>query len=183
MCVAALPLLGFAFSAASAVVGYMGEQQQYKAAMAQKVENDKAAADAARNRYESISKSLTSEQKKASGDEMDAKLDALRARSKARVSAGEAGVSGLSVDALLSDFSTQEERYLGRVDQNYQTTRDAYQDERIGAFDTARARINSVGTPTKPNFLGAALRIGAAGVNARTEDLRIKSGFSPFMTV
>lgn len=175
MCVAAVPLLTFALSAASAVAGYMGEQQQYKAAMAQKVENDRAATDAARNRYESISKSLTSEQKKASGDEMDAKLDALRARSKARVAAGEAGVSGLSVDALLSDFSTSEERYLGRVDQNYQTIRDSYQDERNGAYDTARARINSVATPTKPNFLGAAIRIGSAGVGSYSDYLKTRT--------
>ncbi|CAA2141610.1 hypothetical protein [Hyphomicrobium sp. ghe19] len=172
MCVAAMPLLMFGLSAASAVVGYMGQQQQYAAAAAQKSENDRAAADAARNRYESISKSLSSEQKKASSESMDAQTEALKARSKARVAAGEAGVSGLSVDALLSDFSNQEERYLGRIDQNYQTTRAAYQDERTGAYDTARARINSMATPVKPSFAGAALRIGQAGVDSYSQYLR-----------
>lgn len=166
MCVAAVPLLTFALSAASAVAGYMGQQQQYEAQMAQKRENDRAAADSARKRYESIATSLKGEQSKASGEMLDAQTEALKARSKAKVAAGEAGVSGLSVDALLSDFSGQEERYLGRIDQNYNTTAAAYQDEREGAYDTARQRINSMATPVKPSFAGAAIRIGQAGIDA-----------------
>ncbi len=167
MCVAAMPLLTFALSAASAVVGYMGQQQQYQAQMAQKIENDRAAAEAARNRYESISKSLLSERKKAAGEANEAQIEGLKARSKARVASGEAGVSGLSVDALLNDFSGQEERYLGRIDQNYDTTKFAYEDEKRGAYDTARARINSMATPVKPSFAGAAIRIGQSAIESR----------------
>lgn len=166
MCVAAVPLLTFALSAASAVVGYMGQQQQYKAAMQQKIENDKAAAEAARNRYRSINNSLNSEQKKASAEGLDAAVSGLEARGTAKVAAGEAGLqlSGLSVNALLNDFHGQEERYLGRIDQNYQTTLMAYEDEKTGAYDTARARINSMAMPVKPSFAGAAIRIADAGI-------------------
>lgn len=166
MCVALAPMLTFALSAASAVVGYMGQQQQYKAAMAQKIENDRAAAEAARHRYDSINNSLNSEQKKASSENLEGQIAGLQARSKAKTAAGEAGLqlSGLSVEALLSDFTGQQERYLGKIDQNYQTTLTAYEDEKKGAYDTARARINSVAMPTKPSFAGAALRIADAGL-------------------
>ena len=164
MCVAAIPLLGFALSAASAVAGFMGQQAEYKAAMAQKQENDRAAAEAARNRYKAIQNSLRSEQKKATGESMEASKEALKARSRAKVAAGEAGISGLSVDALLSDFKSQEDMYLGRIDQNYSTTFMSFEDEKVGAYDTARARINSMATPVKPSFLGTGIRIASAGL-------------------
>lgn len=41
----------------------------------------------------------------------NASIKALKARSRARVVAGEAGVAGNSVDSLLNDFSRQESRY------------------------------------------------------------------------
>jgi hypothetical protein len=164
MCVAAMPMLTFALSAASAVVGYMGQMQSYKAQQQQYMENARAAQEAARNRYKAIQNTLRSEQRKSTNESMDASKDALKARSSARVAAGEAGVAGLSVNALLSDFASQEEAYLGRIDQNYDTVFMSYEDEKTGAFDTARARINSVSQPVKPSFLGAAVQIGQAGV-------------------
>lgn len=95
-------------------------------------------------------------------------LAARRAQATARVSAGEAGLSGLSVDSLLRDLAgqagydnaTATENYL-RQDANINFRRENAQNEAVSA-------VNSVRQPViqRPDYLGAALRIGTAGVNA-----------------
>lgn len=169
MCVAAPGLLAgmqFVLSAASAVVGYQAQMAQYEAQMAQWKANQEAADLAARQRYQSINNSLASEQQKVTAEMVDAQREGLRARSRARAAAGEAGVAGLSVDHLLSDFYFQEYDYLSRLETNYDTAFMAYEDEKFENYDRAIARKNSIPYPTKPSFAGAAIRIMSGGLDA-----------------
>jgi hypothetical protein len=89
-------------------------------------------------------------------------LKAREATSTARVAAGEAGVSGLSVDALLADLGTKQNRYNSSVSSNYDRSLGAIRSQRENINISATNQINSLKAPQQPDYLGAALRIGTA---------------------
>ena len=84
------------------------------------------------------------------------------AKATARVSAGESGISGLSVDALLANLSGDQARYNESVNQNYENASMAIDNQRTNAQVNAASQINSLKTPKSPDYLGAALKIGQA---------------------
>lgn len=89
-------------------------------------------------------------------------MAAQKAMSTAAVSAGESGVSGLSVDALLSDLAGQRDRYNDSVEHNYQNASMAIANQRQNVHANAASQINQLRTPQQPDYIGAGLRIGQA---------------------
>ena len=83
---------------------------------------------------------------------------AREARATARVSAGEAGVSGLSVDALINDMTRQEADFRFATTQQQQmanTNRELQLRDAGLGFTNNMLRINR--PIEQPNYLGAAL--------------------------
>lgn len=97
-------------------------------------------------------------------------MAARRAMATARVSAGEAGVSGLSVDALLRDLSGQAGYDNATATENYLRQADDINFRRENAQNEAVSAVNSVRQPQiqNPDYLGAALRIGQGAINSYT---------------
>lgn len=96
-------------------------------------------------------------------------LEAKKARSTARVSAGEAGVSGISVDALMADFSASEGRYNDALQHNFENEVVQSSFNMKGYDATRRSRIASASKAKayeQPNYLGAALRIGGGALDS-----------------
>jgi hypothetical protein len=84
------------------------------------------------------------------------------------VAAGEAGVSGLSVEALQRDIAAGGARFNDRVDQQTEWTQAQLQADKRGQSYQAVDRINSVRKANKPSILATGLKIAAAGVSAGT---------------
>ena len=82
----------------------------------------------------------------------------MEARSRARVAAGESGVSGLSVDALMGDLTRQEAQYAFSEQQQAEMTdvnrQIQLQESGIG-FNRNMLRINK--PIEQPDYLGSAL--------------------------
>ena len=165
MCTPTL-ILGVALSAAQAGVSFAGAQAQADAQQDQYEANQKAARLAAANRYASQQTRIIQEEAAASQKKQNVALKAQAARSTARVAAGEAGVTGLSVDALMQDFAAQEGRYTSAVDQNYAMTENYLRGEMEATQDQAVARINAVPPPVEPSFASGLVNIFSSGVNA-----------------
>jgi len=93
---------------------------------------------------------------------------AAQARATARVSAGEAGAAGLSVDALIQDFYRQEAGYSDAVKQNLEMDQAQSTAEllglRAGAVDrtiaTRRAPLE------RPSYLAAGIQMAGQGLDA-----------------
>ena len=96
----------------------------------------------------------------AQADRQAREADAL-----ARVSAGEAGVSGASVDALLSDISADASRFKTTAEQNLDMTITQLQQEKRGVAAGAGNRI-AASPPSNP--FATALQIGALGLDFAT---------------
>jgi len=92
---------------------------------------------------------------------------AREARATARVSAGESGVAGLSVNALINDMTRKEAEFSFSVQQQMQF---ANINRQLGFEDGAnRSRMNllSINKPiAQPNYLGAALGGAQTGMSA-----------------
>lgn len=103
-------------------------------------------------------------------------MAARAAKATANVSAGEAGVSGLSVDALLADLSGKQGRYTSSVTTNYENAEMAINNQRENIGINAASQINQLKTPQAPDYLGAALKIGTTAYdyyNPRVSDQRV----------
>lgn len=173
--------LSLAISATSAIAGLAGSissvnaQADYQRDLA--IERQRQIdenAELARKSYEintaQIDKATQQAQEAAGEKVFENRIDALKARSTASVAAGEAGVSGLSVQALLDDFSAQEGRFNSAVRRNLEGEQAQGESDKAAAQALAEGRIQSV-TPfiaapiESPDYFGAALRIGQAGVD------------------
>lgn len=87
---------------------------------------------------------------------------ARRAESTATVAAGESGVTGLSVDALLADLSGRAGRDNTTAEVNYLRRDNAIQADMFNTWAGTASAINKLETPKAPDYLGAALKIGNA---------------------
>lgn len=101
-------------------------------------------------------------------------IRAAQARATARTAAGEAGVAGLSVDALLRDFTAQESRYREGLYRNNEFVQRNIASEKDAARLVAEGRSNQiqpfVAQPiAQPNYLGETFKLGANLFNQYTQ--------------
>lgn len=163
-----ISITAIALSSFAAVSSFTGQRQQ-----AAQIESDNAAFEEV-NRSEAISDALLSfrdinireleESIAASETTFDSSLEAQAAASTAAVAAGEAGVSGNSVDALLADFKAQQARRKDRINQNLGLNLAQLERQKQGIRANARSRINSFRQVrvNKPSVLAPLTQIGAS---------------------
>jgi hypothetical protein len=99
-----------------------------------------------------------------------------RDMAKATVSAGELGVSGLSVGALLADLAGSAGRANANAEVNYLRRDAAIEQDRQNAWAGTANAVNSLKTPQSPDYLGAGLKIAQAGVDYRVNSTPKKTG-------
>jgi hypothetical protein len=87
------------------------------------------------------------------------------AKSRARTAAGESGVSGLSVNALLSEMEGQYGMDSSNTYTNLLRTEQSINAGQTNTWAGTSSTINQLKTPTSPNYFGAGLQIAGAGLN------------------
>jgi hypothetical protein len=128
--------------------------------------NDKAAKAALHDTWRDLGARQVEEQAATSATILDIDRNARSLAGQAAVSAGEAGVAGASVDALLGDIAGQAGDARNTARRNLTMTLDELQREKVAAKATAQSR--SAGVPMPNPFL-TGLQIVSSGVNAGTE--------------
>lgn len=98
----------------------------------------------------------------------DTQKQKLQAQATAKVSAGEAGVAGVSLDALLGDFERSEAAFADATRQQFEFDKLASEDAMMGHAATAQNRINAATPKTvhKPSYAGGMLRIAGKAVTS-----------------
>jgi uncharacterized protein YfiM (DUF2279 family) len=150
-----LPILGAVLSAGLSIAGAAAEHQAANDAAARQnqayLDNARAAQTAAVNSY-MYQNTRIQQERKATGQQLfEDSVAALKKRGTAYASAGEAGISGLSVDALLSDVFAQEGRQHMATLTQYDMNREKVLSEMEGTRANAEARINSVQRASYPS--------------------------------
>jgi len=104
-----------AISAASAGAGYVGQRQQAKQQRGYQAQASAAERQRFLQEQSAIRMRQAQEQEATDRELSDITLKSREAISRARTSAGEAGVAGASVDALMDDYARQAADYSSRL--------------------------------------------------------------------
>lgn len=136
---------------AQGVAGFAAASGEASAQNAYYNQNRKASIAAANDRYASLNNKTLQERAQASQELETKQAEALKTRATALASAGEGGVTGLSVDALEGDLLAQQGRQIAAIETNFETQRFHNMDEGIATFHNTVGRINSVRTAARPS--------------------------------
>ena len=159
-------LISAGLGAASAGSSIYGQRQQAKTQA--KVQANASAAERERYLREVSSMRVQQGQEEVAAAQRvnESARKAREARATARVSAGEAGVAGLSVDALISDLTREEANYNFATQQQLQMS-DVNRTLQLGdaglGFTNNMLRINK--PIEKPDYLGAAISGAQTGLS------------------
>jgi hypothetical protein len=156
MCVG-LPILGAVAAIGQGIMGYMGAQAEYQAREDQYAANLTNAKTAMNDRTDAIQSRVLQEKAAASQQIQEAQIKGLQSRSQMRLAAAESGVSGVTVDAMMSDVLAQEARYISNTKTNFDYSRDYWIGEGKATAAQAQSQVNSVQRMAKPSFLPYAI--------------------------
>lgn len=144
MCVDPITAIGIGLSLAQGVAGYAQAQAQVDAQNQQAEQNRLNSLQAMRDEQSSLQRKLSQEKAASSTEMFKDQIAAAKAASQASVAANEAGVTGMSVDALLGDIKAQYGRQNDALDSNYQMSKASISDELVQTHNRAKSRIDSV---------------------------------------
>src|SRR5882724_6193277 len=178
-------IIGVVIAAASAAYSMYQQSQatnaqnKYQSRLAENRDaeiqsNYELAVSSANSQYRDLQARQQQESAAAAQKLQGAAVEGGEARSRALVAAGEAGVSGLSVNALLSDFMGREAKYRDSVKSNAGAATDQLRSEMEGVNAQASGRIASISPYVKqpvesPNYFGAAMRVGGSALDVYTK--------------
>jgi len=123
-------------------------EQQYKNTMAARAENINQVGLARQQHAESSAQKINEQ-------------NVARREAQAAVVA-QGRLSGLSVDALLGDIERKGSSYNTSVHENFERVNMSLNNQLTNVNRGAAGEINSLRSPAKPDYLGAALKIGSA---------------------
>ena len=173
---AVIPLVSAGIGAASTGLQYAGARQQAK----QQEAYQRQAQAAERQRFQQEQTSMRmrqAQEQEAVGRELEqVSRKSQAALARARVSAGEAGVAGASVQALMDDYMRQEAGYRSALarQQELGAIGTGMQLEQAG-FATQQRQIGINQPIDRPSFLTAALGTVSSGLRAYGTGLDIRS--------
>ncbi len=161
-----LPIIAAGLGIASTAMQIQGQRQQAKA----QAKAQKNASTAEQQRYLAEVSSMRVQQRQeqvAAAQRIQASTKKAReARATARVSAAEAGVAGLSVDALINDLTRQEAEHRSATTQQLEmndVNRQMQLNDAGLGFTNTMLRINK--PIEQPDYLGAALSGAQTGMS------------------
>ena len=174
--VAALPAISAGVGAGSAILGYAGQRQQAKAQAAYQAQSAAAERQRALQEQSSIRMRQAQEQEATARELEQVSRKSQEALARARVSAGEAGVAGASVQALMDDYTRQEAGYRAATLRQQELRGVGTQLGLEQAGLASQQRLISINQPIdKPSFLTAGLGAISGGLSGYRTGLDIKS--------
>ena len=163
------PVVAVALGVAQAGMQIQGQRQMAKTQ--EKAQANASKAERQRYLHEVSSMRIQQGQEQVAAAQrlQESTKKAREARATARVSAGEAGVAGLSVDALINDLTRKEAEYNFNTQKQLQMSdvNRTMQLEQAGlGFTNNMLRINK--PIEQPNYLGAALSGAQTGLSTHS---------------
>ena len=152
-----LAVAGFGVKAASSILEYKGQRQQY-------ISNYGSAVKSYDDEYAALSAQGDQVSRRASEDIVSNEIAALQQRGAAVAQASGRGLAGISLSEVLQGVGAFKNRSNSITELNRKNTLYQIGQEKIGAASTAMNRINSVARPSVAklgfNIASAALEAG-----------------------
>lgn len=162
----ALAAASFAIGAAQSVAQFQAQSEDAKAQEQAFWQNRSSALAAAADKQKSLAVREIQEGEKTTQKVSSSLREEAEKQAQARVSAAVGGVSGISVDNIVSDLGRRAAANRAVAEENYRNIALQLADERRATEAEAQTRINSVQRGRKPSTASLALGIAGAGVKA-----------------
>ena len=163
-------------SVGSSIAGYAGQKQQAKQQAAFQAQSAAAERQRALQEQSSIRMRQAQEQEATARELEQVSRKSREALARARVSAGEAGVAGASVQALMDDYTRQEAGYRAATLRQQELTGVGTQLGLEQAGLASQQRLIGIQQPiSKPSFLTAGLQAVSGGLSGYRTGLDIGS--------
>lgn len=156
------PTTLMALQIASAAGGLVAQQQAASEQERVNRQNYESQMTAYRYNLANANATKVQESENLAAKKIDIDAETRRKQATAAVAAGEAGVSGLSVDGLLASIGAEGGRAATNAEVNYLRADRAIEADKINSWSGAATNIGQMKTPQGPDYFGAALRIGDA---------------------
>ena len=174
-----------ATSAATTAASFYGQQQQADAQDAfnrqrQQTGTSRALANYANQTRQARERQI--QEREAAANEINEVYREARKRvATAQAAGAEAGVAGGSLQALINDFHRQQLEFGTNVNRNLEFRENNIEDQLESVRLGAQANIENLQfmPAARPSFLGAALRIGSAGLGAYNQYMTNIGGWGP----
>lgn len=166
-------ILGGLLSAAQTGLQVQAQSQAAKAQARANAAAARSVRDATIANYAELERRRTQEREAASEELTALRRRELKRRERARVSAGEAGVAGLSVDALLRDFYGQEAFAAETVRNSFANRSTQIDAELEQTRRGARSRLGALAEPQGPDLGAALVSLGGTALDA------VNAGLAP----
>lgn len=153
----------------SQIASYRADVTQTKQQNAYNEQSRIAAGEATAQGYVQTQQRLLQEGEANAANKFQVAQDTRAAQATALMAAGEGGVGGFSVTNLINQFAAQQGAYNSSIDRQQQWSADQAALNMRGVEAQGQDRINSAPAVARPSFLGAALRIGGAGLSSYTD--------------
>lgn len=128
---------------------------------------NRLAANQARDlKVQTLNQRMIQESEAAAEEKLALGIKAMEGEGAALVAAGEAGVTGSSVDLILQDYEAQRLRGVTTINRNLENVEKQVELEKMGASAEALNRTNSLQQGVMPNFLAAAVGTAASATAA-----------------
>jgi hypothetical protein len=153
------PLLT-ALQVASSVGGFIAQQQAANEQERANQQNYQNQMTAYRYNIANANANKVQEAENLAAKKIENNAEVMRKQATAKVAAGEAGVSGFSVDALLAELGGRGGQANSSAETNYLRADRAIEADKMNIWAGTASSIGQMRTPQAPDFLGAALKIG-----------------------
>lgn len=153
-----------ALSAGTALIGYQAQSQQAKYQNELAIQQAESARQSMIDQTNQLNTREFQERERSHQEMITNQRQAQQELSRAIVSAGEAGASGLSLAALERDILQQELNNADVISRNLQFRRQQSTYDRRGVQSQAASRVNDAASRMRagPSTLGTALQIGGS---------------------
>jgi hypothetical protein len=157
-------MVTFALSAGSTLLSHRAAAQEAGAQNAYRMANAQASVQSGNDQLAQLGLQQSQQETAAGEEKLRAAEEVRAAMATAAVAAGEGGVGGNSVIALMREFRGRTGRFNAAIDRQLQWGRNQTMAQMTGVQTQVQSQINSVPYAAGPSFLDAALRIGSAGI-------------------
>ena len=163
---AGLQAVSGAVSAMGALMSYQQQQSQYKAEQARYRQNQLLAQRSMLEQARQVSIREEQERSAAMDRLRQSNIEAAKVQGRMVASAGEAGVSGMSIAGLLADVERTKLNNEGTINRNFDSVLQQGRVDREGLLSQAEGRVNSMNIPQAPSLLGTGLQIAGIGLDS-----------------
>lgn len=178
-----LSAVGTAVSVGSTFMNYQADQQQFGAQQQQYNTNKLLAQQSMLEQAGQLSLRESQERDALLDKAMANKIEAAKAKGRTIASAGEAGVSGMSIAALVADIERTKLNNQNTIGRNFAAIQQQGIYDRKALEAQAQGRVNNLALPTAPSLLGAGLQMAGLGLQGYNKYNKINNPNEPVFEV